>query len=138
MKLWQLPWNDSFSTLAYVLQHTGHPALKEHTCINVDVIFPCTAKHISKYGQQKRCIVQETAAMYNSITSPHIKALPEEALAWVYNILEKKKEVDRLLFEDPDPEIGFMLHPDLKWDQTQVTHAVSVAHFSAYRSRLLL
>jgi m7GpppX diphosphatase len=28
-----------------------------------------------------------------------------------------KAEVERLLFEDPDPDIGFMLHPDLKWDQ---------------------
>jgi len=27
--------------------------------------------------------------------------------------------VDRLLFDDPDPDMGFMLHPDLKWDQTQ-------------------
>lgn len=26
-------------------------------------------------------------------------------------------EADRLLFEDSDPETGFMLHPDLKWDQ---------------------
>lgn len=26
-------------------------------------------------------------------------------------------EVERLLFEDPDPDTGFMLHPDLKWDQ---------------------
>lgn len=24
-------------------------------------------------------------------------------------------EVERLLFEDPDPDTGFMLHPDLKW-----------------------
>lgn len=24
-------------------------------------------------------------------------------------------EVDRLLFEDPNPQLGFMLHPDLKW-----------------------
>ena len=25
--------------------------------------------------------------------------------------------MERLLFEDPDPDTGFMLHPDLKWDQ---------------------
>ena len=89
----------------------------------MDIIFPCTAKHISKYSQQKRYLVQETAAMYKGITAPHISALPEEALAWVYNILGKRKEVDRLLFEDPDPETGFMLHPDLKWDQTQASPA---------------
>lgn len=27
-------------------------------------------------------------------------------------------EVGRLLFEDPDPDTGFMLHPDLKWVRT--------------------
>ena len=29
--------------------------------------------------------------------------------------LPLQAETDRLLFEDPDPETGFMLHPDLKW-----------------------
>ena len=24
-------------------------------------------------------------------------------------------EAERLLYEDADPEVGFMLHPDLKW-----------------------
>jgi hypothetical protein len=26
-------------------------------------------------------------------------------------------EAERLVYEDPHPELGFMLHPDLKWDQ---------------------
>ena len=34
----------------------------------------------------------------------------------MYNILEHKKEVDRIVFEDPDPVTGFILVPDLKWD----------------------
>jgi m7GpppX diphosphatase len=102
------------------MQHAGYPSSQEHSLINVDIIFPCTAKHISKYSQQKKLIVQETAQKYKTITKPHIDAMPEGALAWVYNILEKKKEVERLLFEDSDPDTGFMLHPDLKWDQTQV------------------
>ncbi len=36
-------------------------------------------------------------------------------LSWVYDILEKKAEADRLLMEDIDQETGFMLHPDPKW-----------------------
>lgn len=39
---------------------------------------------------------------------------------WVYNILEKKAEADRIVYEDPDPEVGFVLLPDFKWDQKQV------------------
>ena len=34
----------------------------------------------------------------------------------MYNILEHKKEADRIVFEDPDPINGFILIPDLKWD----------------------
>lgn len=39
---------------------------------------------------------------------------------WVHNILEKKAEADRIVFEDPDPNTGFVLLPDFKWDQKQV------------------
>ena len=28
--------------------------------------------------------------------------------------------MDRVLYNDPDPETGFLILPDLKWDQKQV------------------
>lgn len=40
---------------------------------------------------------------------------------WVYNILEKKAEAGRIVYEDPDPDVGFVLLPDFKWNQKQVT-----------------
>lgn len=33
----------------------------------------------------------------------------------MFNILEHKSEADRIVFEDTDPEAGFVLIPDLKW-----------------------
>lgn len=39
----------------------------------------------------------------------------------MYNILERKSEVDRIVVEDTDPESGFTLIPDLKWDGTVET-----------------
>ena len=41
---------------------------------------------------------------------------------WMCNILEGKSEVERgshhhSRYNDPDPENGFVLLPDLKWDQ---------------------
>lgn len=36
---------------------------------------------------------------------------------WIYNILEKKKESEFIVYEDPDPETGYILIPDLKWDK---------------------
>lgn len=38
----------------------------------------------------------------------------------MYNILDKKAEADRIVFENPDPSDGFVLIPDLKWNQQQV------------------
>ena len=45
----------------------------------------------------------------------------------MYNILEKKAEVERVVFEDNDPETGFVLLPDLKWDQKQIENLYLVA-----------
>lgn len=42
------------------------------------------------------------------------------SLQWIYNILEHKKEEDRIVFEDPDPETGFILLPDMKWTGEQI------------------
>ena len=51
-------------------------------------------------------------------------------LQWVFNILEHKKEADRIVFEDPSPEIGFILLPDLKWDAKQVAdlYLIAIVH----------
>ena len=45
----------------------------------------------------------------------------------MYNILEKEAEVERVVFEDTDPETGFVLLPDLKWDQKQIENMYLVA-----------
>ena len=34
----------------------------------------------------------------------------------MFNILDHKAETDRIIFEDPDSETGFVLCCDLKWD----------------------
>ena len=44
---------------------------------------------------------------------PHVL---NSLLQWIYNLLEHKSEAERIIFEDPDKEIGFILAPDLKWD----------------------
>lgn len=51
-------------------------------------------------------------------------------LQWVYNILDHKKEFDRIIFEDPNKDIGFVLLPDLKWDgkTLETLYAVAIVH----------
>ncbi|GFR52245.1 hypothetical protein Agub_g14779, partial [Astrephomene gubernaculifera] len=100
-------------------KYVGFPP-PEHAALSVDLVFPATEKHVQKHRQQRRRMVTETPEMYEQIVLPYIQSLPPSRLQWVYNILEKKKEAERLIFEDPHPLTGFMLHPDLKWDQHQV------------------
>lgn len=36
-------------------------------------------------------------------------------------------EAERLLYEDVDPDTGFMLHPDMKWDGSDVNSLYCIA-----------
>lgn len=57
-------------------------------------------------------------------------------LQWVYNILEKKTESERIVFEDPDPDTGFILLPDMKWDAklTQDLYLICIVHRHGIKS----
>ncbi|XP_055522746.1 m7GpppX diphosphatase-like [Wyeomyia smithii] len=83
--------------------------------IKVTIIYPATERHIVKFSTQKRYLVEETAQDYETVTLPHIQK-EQLSLEWLYNILEHRKEKDRIVFEDPSEEIGFILLPDLEWD----------------------
>ena len=54
----------------------------------------------------------------------------------MYNILEKKAEVERVVFEDSDPVTGFVLLPDLKWNQKQMEnmYLVAICHARGIKS----
>ena len=86
-------------------------------------------------------MIKETPEIYRNIVVPYIESFPPERIEWwalsslsfrrlhthmydteahprVYNILEGKKEAERVLFRDEDPANGFIILPDLKWDET--------------------
>ncbi|ORY22030.1 HIT-like domain-containing protein, partial [Naematelia encephala] len=84
-------------------------------------IWPATETHIKKHTAQPRVIVRETPEAYEKVVMPYLESFPPERLEWVYNILEGKKEADRVLYKDDDEELGFVLIPDLKWDQTSMS-----------------
>lgn len=70
--------------------------------------------------------MEETGEDYKSITLPYIQK-QSFSVQWVHNILDKKAETERIVFEDPDPDVGFLLLPDLKWDQKQVDDLYLIA-----------
>ena len=86
----------------------------EFNRIKCNIIHPASQKHIEKYLSSPVHLVLETPDLYQAVTLPHIKA-EQFSLQWIYNVLDHKKEVERIIFEDPDPETGFILAPDLKW-----------------------
>ncbi|KAJ2726837.1 hypothetical protein GGI07_000348 [Coemansia sp. Benny D115] len=93
----------------------------------VSITYPATLKHIVKHRRQQRVWVKETPEQYLAITRPFIDSQPASRLQWVYNILSKQTEAERIVFEDPDPESGFIILPDLKWDATNPDNMYLVA-----------
>ncbi|WVR06597.1 hypothetical protein IAU60_003629 [Kwoniella sp. DSM 27419] len=104
-----------FSAHAWQNQSPARPA-----DLNIKVICPATTTHIRKYSQQAKYMVLETREVYDRVVEPYIAGFDESRLAWVYAILEGRKEADRVLFRS-EGEGGFVITPDLKWDQTSMS-----------------
>ncbi|KAJ1848859.1 hypothetical protein LPJ70_000798 [Coemansia sp. RSA 2708] len=104
--------------------------------IRVSLIFPATQKHIDKHRRQQRRWITETPGLYTSITEPFINAQPASRIQWVYNILSKKEEAERIIYEDPDRANGFIILPDLKWDAANAAsmYLVAIVHRRDLRS----
>ncbi|KAK0619924.1 HIT-like domain-containing protein [Immersiella caudata] len=89
--------------------------------LKINLIYPCTEKHIKKYSKQGVRFVTETPAIYREHVRPYMQAQREAGrLNWVFNIIEGRKEVEDVIYRTPfgqDPEEGFLLLPDLNWDR---------------------
>lgn len=55
---------------------------------------------------------------------------------WVYNILEGKSEADAVLYEDSDPDIGFILLPDPKSNHPErgFVYLLGICHTRSIKS----
>ncbi|KAL7267988.1 hypothetical protein RUND412_009405 [Rhizina undulata] len=92
--------------------------LLAHGEVKFTLIYPATDSHVKKYSFQNSRMVTETPAIYREFVKPYVEAKRGNGrLNWVYNILEHKTETERIVVEDTDLETGFILLPDLKWDQ---------------------
>ncbi len=80
------------------------------------VIHPATERHIAKYESRPSHLVHETPGMYRIVTEPYLER-EQFDIEWVYNILSHKKEAETIVFENSDPEDGFILLPDYKVGQ---------------------
>jgi len=92
--------------------------------LKVNVIYPCTEKHVKKYTPQRSRFVVETKDIYASYVRPYMKEQREAGrLSWVFNIVEGRTEQENVLYRSPSgtPEDQrFLLLPDLNWDRTTI------------------
>lgn len=108
--------------------YTAFPA-PEYNGIKAVIIHPATELHIKKYSAPIFHLVSESYEDYQTKTLPFLES-QHLVLDWIFNILEHKSEKERIICEDEDKENGFILVPDLKWDEKQVNnlHAVAIVH----------
>lgn len=99
----------SLATLTQSIDQT--PAAK------VNLIYPATETHIKKYSLQKLHVVRETTEIYKEVVAPFIETQKGDRIQWVHNILFHGKESESVLYHDKDPQNGFVLLPDMKWDK---------------------
>lgn len=61
---------------------------------------------------------------------PFIDAERLTSIKWIYNILEKKAEVESIIYEDTDPQVGFVMLPDygFKGDKKEELHIIALVN----------
>lgn len=83
----------------------------------LNLIYPCTQKHINKYEAQGLRVVTETPEIYRDYVRPYMQRQREKgALNWVFNIIEGRTEQEDVMCRESGDE-GFLLLPDLNWDR---------------------
>lgn len=82
----------------------------------VNVIYPATETHIKKYSDQVFHYITETPEVYNGKVKAYIETQKGDRIKWVHNILYHGKESETFVHHDKDPQNGFVLLPDMKWD----------------------
>ncbi|KAH8900046.1 scavenger mRNA decapping enzyme [Thozetella sp. PMI_491] len=109
---------------AWYMANSGqidHPDSDDFADLKINLIYPCTEKHVKKYSKQGVRFVTETPAIYRDHIRPYMQVQRDAGrLNWVYNIIEGKKEVEDVIVRTPyqeDPEEGYLLLPDLNWDR---------------------
>ncbi|KAL5380881.1 hypothetical protein PMIN02_010480 [Paraphaeosphaeria minitans] len=87
----------------------------------LNLIYPCTPKHVKKYSAQPLRIVTETPTIYTSYIRPWITRQREKGtLNWVFNIIEGRTEQKDVIYREKGAQDGFLLLPDLNWDRKTV------------------
>ncbi|CAJ0572881.1 unnamed protein product, partial [Mesorhabditis spiculigera] len=136
-------WIDRFQKTAALTQLSKNDIFgnydvsipSELNVIKSQLIYPVNDKLKAKYRADEKFVITETPDDYRSITVEYINKF-QLNLGWVYNLLRKEAEAERIIYEDPDPHNGFILAPDIKWDGVTIEslYVLSIIHRKGVKS----
>eukprot|EP01082_Thalassiosira_pseudonana_P002505 g1946.t1 g1946 contig11:406548-407738(+) len=88
-------------------------AISNFGSFDVELISPASASQIARAMPiMGHTLVHETPAMYETIVKPHIQIIVDSgSLDWIINVIELKKETERLLVDNEQ----FVINVDTKW-----------------------
>lgn len=88
-------------------------AISKFGCFDVELISPATPYQISRaMPTLGHVLINETHDMYTEIVQPYIKSIIDSgSLSWINNVIEGKKETERLLVNHEE----FVINVDTKW-----------------------
>jgi m7GpppX diphosphatase len=129
-------------TLKMTMENNEYTYYEAHSpggtgMLGVEVINPCTWWHVAKYTKKQVVLIEETPADFTQITAPYVDALPPKKLQWLFDILDGKKEAERVLVADPDAQSGFVLvmHPTMQpEDDHHSAFYLGICHARGIRS----
>ncbi|KAF7998131.1 hypothetical protein HCN44_009529 [Aphidius gifuensis] len=79
----------------------------KHNALKATLIYPATEKHVEQFSSTESYMIEETPELYENVSLPKILKDSEQfSLQWA----------DRVIFNDPDEETGFVMTKDLKWN----------------------
>ena len=88
-------------------------AISKFGCFDVELISPASPYQISRaMPTLGHVLINESYEMYNTVVQPYIQSIIDSgSLSWINNVMEGKKEVERLLVNHEE----FVINVDTKW-----------------------
>ncbi|KAK9479802.1 HIT-like domain-containing protein [Lipomyces japonicus] len=105
-------------------------SIDESPAAKLSLIWPASQTHIDKYGKQTKHLIIESPDLYSNVTLQYVEKMRGKRIQWVRNILSHTVEADRIIYENTNPDTGFILLPDLKWDRKTLDslYLVAIVH----------
>lgn len=90
-----------------------HSDMPQVGCFDAELISPASERQIKRaMPSNSTALIEETSDMYNEVVKPYIQSIVDgQSLNWIFNIIEGKKEKERLLLNHE----SFIINIDTKW-----------------------